>query len=229
MKKIHHLAIQHKQQKTLGFLHSNKPNKILVSALSKEQAAVLINNISTSSFNVFKNVVKLIKYRGHLALHFSKPQECLRKKVPELSNSYICRLLKATDTYLKLDSDLLYLERVSESTFRPLHNIADDDAKRVWANVLQNNKADRISAKHIKHAMITLGLVIELKSKLPVLKVDTALQRDVTLYVQHISKKFLTPHVKSSREWGQLANFIYQQLLKNCHYPEASAKRGVIQ
>ena len=132
---------------------------------AKIQAEALLNKIFGSYCNVFKNVVRLIDQKLYLALGFQRPQDCLRHKTPSLSHAYIDRLVRATETYLKLDPSLQYLDRVTEATFRTLQDVRDEDALVVWQEVLRQNENRRITPNLIKGVMDELGIVTEYPCK----------------------------------------------------------------
>ncbi len=196
------------------------PNKASKSNITKLEAEVLINRINSASSSVFKNVVLLIVNKGHLALGFTKPQDCLRKRVPDISNSYICRLLRATDTYLLLDNRLQYLHKVTEATFRPLQDVTQEDAQSVWNAVINQCKTTkRITSKDIRHAMKDLGIESKSTKMEPgtkTIEMDAELQETVDRYVSKIGNVIRLSHVSTKEEWRQLSKLIYQQLLATC-------------
>lgn len=212
--------IRMRQQKFKSFVNLST-NTAPKSLLTKLEAEVLINRINAASINVFKNVVLLIMNKGYQALGFTKPQDCLRKRVPDISNSYICRLLRATDTYLQLDPQLHFLPKVTEATFRPLQDVSKEDAAKVWSVVIslcESKAIRRITTRDIRRAMMELG--IETKNTFAkdakVIKMDAELQSTVNRYVTKIGNSVILPHINTKDEWKQFAKLIYQQLLATC-------------
>lgn len=215
---MHTNIVRIRSRQSLQFLNS-VPSKQEKAAISKAEAEILIHKISSSSHSVFKNVVLLVKTKGYLALGYHKVQDCLRKKVPELSNSYICRLLKAAETYLNLDSSMKYIDRVAEATFRPLQNVSDANQQVVWKIVVEGSK--RITSRDIKRVMEqqNISASIEIKSNF---KPDNALHK--TLCFQ--AKRFATiigATAKSKDEWQQLCKVFYKELLDTCPYNQIAA------
>lgn len=181
------------------------------SSISKIEAEILLNNINSASFKLFKNVVLLVAKKGYLALGFLIPRECLKKKVQGLSKSYLSRLLSATEIYLKLDSDLTYIDKVSENTFRLLANIDNDDAKVIWNKVLETYDGKTISSKNVQRAMNMLN--IETKKTLDyTYNVNDELKKNITKYAQRMGEILILPNVQNKDEWNQLAKIFYQQL-----------------
>jgi hypothetical protein len=216
MTTTHHLICT-KQQHYLKFLTASPA--LQKSSISKAEAEVLINKISTSASNVFKHVVLLVKSKGYVALGYSKPADCLRKKLPDFSNSYICRLLLAADTYLMLDHELEHINKVSEATFRPLQNISTDDIERIWQQTLIDNnvsKLSRLTSKYIKRAMEKLGIAAEITHKAVPLTLDSKLQRTVDGHVKIIVNDIIAPYANSVAEWKQYANIVHKQVLSAC-------------
>ncbi len=192
--------------------------------LTKQDAEALISNISKGSYQVFTNTVLLVNQKAYQVLGFETPQACLRKKVPSLSNSYICRLLRAAFTYLKVDAELTHLNRVTESTFRPLQDVSETEANKVWQNVLAKRGATKpIAARHIKSVMQALGIAVKAKApataKQPPIKLSQSVQQSMTQSLNKLSKLLIAPNVTTHREWEQFANLIYQQLLTLCPLP----------
>lgn len=184
--------------------------KVEKSSISKIEAELLLNNINSASLKLFKNVVLLVAKKGYLALGFFNPRECLKKKVQGLSKSYLSRLLSATETYLKLDSDLTYIDKVSENTFRLITNIDDNDTKLIWSKVLETYDGKTISRKNIQRAINMLN--IETKKTLDyTYNVNDELKGNIIKYAHRIGASFL-PNVQNKDEWNQLAKFFYQQL-----------------
>lgn len=208
--------VKFKQAQSLKFLNSD-PSKQPKSEISKAEAEVLVHKISTASTTVFKCVVLLVDSRGYLAIGFNKVQDCLRKKVPELSTSYISRLLSAAETFIRLDASLTYLDRVSEATFRPLQNINDDDIIRVWklAVELSDSKSvKRITSREIKRAIERLQVEVNV-SKSHNIVIDLTVRRAVAKQATAIAN-FITPNAKSSEEYKFLCKLVYQHLLESC-------------
>ena len=84
---------------------------------------------------------------------FDKASDCLRDRIPDLSNSYICRLLQATEIYLQADNNMQHLNRVSESTFRRMVHLTDKEITLVWQTVLEETEGScrqRITGGHTK-------------------------------------------------------------------------------
>lgn len=229
MSNLTHSSIRIRQQQSLHFLTA-LPSKTPKPAINKMEAQLLINKIAASSANVFKNVVLLMTSQGYLALGFNKPQECLRKKIPELSNSYICRLLKATAIYVTLDAKLEHLNKVTEATFRPLQSVSDEDAQAVWQQLLatcNNNSNKRFNSRNVTKAMEVLGITASVstsKAKPSVIKLNEQLQHRVERCAKKIGQVLISPNVSSKEEWQQLASLIYQQLMATCPLVEPLKK-----
>lgn len=217
--KAHYLNVGQRSQ-ALHFLQA-LPSTIEKSTITKTEAEILIANIAHASVRVFKNVVLLMVNKGYLALGFCKPQDCLRKRLPELSTSYISRLLSATELYLKLDHQLIQLDKVTEATFRPLQNVDDADALKVWARTLTVLTYKRITSRHIQRSMDELNIQGATTPAIScTLNVDTALQQRVQQCAKRISTHYMIEHVKTKQEWEQLAHLIYKQLLADCPLSE---------
>jgi hypothetical protein len=211
-----HNLICTKQQHYLKLLTAPAIQK---SSITKAEAELLIHNISAAASNVFKHVVLLVKSKGYVALGYSKPANCLRKKLPDFSNSYICRLLLAADTYLMLDHELEYINKVSEATFRPLQNVSTDNIERIWQQTLIDNnvsKLSRLTSKYIKRAMEKLGIAAEITHKAVPLTLDSKLQRTVDSHVTIIVRDIIAPYANSVAEWKQYANMVHKQVLSAC-------------
>ena len=213
--KTHYLNVG-QRSKALHFLQA-LPSTIEKSTITKTEAEMLIANIAHASVRVFKNVVLLMVNKGYIALGFSKPQDCLRKRLPEMSTSYISRLLSATELYLKLDCKLIQLDKVTEATFRPLQNVDDADALKVWTRVLTVLTDKRITSRHIQRSMDALNIRA---ATTPVvsctLTVDAALQQRVQQCAKRIGTQFILPHVQTKSEYDQLCQLIHKQLLADC-------------
>lgn len=203
-------------------------------SISKAQAKSLVGNISKSSPTLFKNVVLMVEKQAHRVLGFDTAQDCLIKEVPELSNSYVRLLLRAAAIYIELDCNLMYLDNVTESVFRPLHGAKMTYAKAVWdkALVRLNSQAFLpIKAGHIRQAMAELDSVIatgEIETqeslqwslKPSAFSVDDVVQRRIKHDAKRIAKTLMLPHVKTKAEWVEVAHLIHQQLIAACPIPE---------
>jgi len=218
--KTHYLRAYDKTKMHNRFIASSLPKP----TITKAEAIKLVAEIGIASTKIFKNVVLLVSTRGYIALGFSKPADCLRKRLPELSASYISRLLTATDIYLKLDPKLLFLNYVSEATFRPLQAIADAEAITVWEHVIkhygQQNK--RINSRHMMKAMEDLNIHAVNSKPSAAIHISHQLQPKVQHFVKLISHSLLLPNVHSRAEWRQFAKLIYQQLVEQCQFEDSS-------
>lgn len=188
--------------------------------ITKAEALKLVAEIGSASSKVFKNVVLLVSKHGYIALGFNKPSDCLRKRLPELSNSYISRLLTATDIYLKLDPKLIYLNKVSEATFRPLQDVADKDSVSIWKYVLNHYEKNvkRINSRHIIKAMNALNVDVVNSKPVITISISEEFRPQIQNYVNKISQSIIRPNVNSREEWRQFAKLIYQQLLDQCQF-----------
>ena len=201
----------------LRFLNS-LPSQQQKSAISKAEAEVLVNNIGTASSKIFKNVVILVDSRGHLALGHSKIQDCLRQRCPEISNSYICRLVKAADTFLSLDSSLTNLNRVSEATLRQFEGISPLDQKKVW-NIAIEKSDKRITSRDIKRIMDLNNIKAKVDSSHNNLIIDLSLKKLVISHAGQIVG-LISPKIKNKEEWKDICRFLYKQLLISCPVTE---------
>ncbi|MBD9354810.1 hypothetical protein [Methylomonas albis] len=201
----------------------NTDGKIVKTKMSRAEAQALINKASRASVALFSSIVQLIARHGHIALGFSKPQACLRKRLPHISNSYICRLLQATDTYLTVDRKLIYLDSVSENTFRPMQHLNQKDCVAIWQWVLENRYQpnQRITIRMISEAMDALNIlshthcVSEHQDSITV-RLDRDLLPKFARHIDRIENAFRSSHINSREEWQHLAKLVYQQLLRNC-------------
>lgn len=216
--KTHYLRVYDKTKITNRFAANSLPKP----TITKAEAIKLVTEIGIASTKVFKNVVLLVSKRGHIALGFSKPADCLRKRLPELSNSYISRLLTATDIYLKLDPKLIYLNKVSEATFRPLQDVSNEDSITVWKYVMNNYEqhTKRINSRHIMKAMTNLNIQVTNLKPSASIQISQQLQPQVQHFVKLISHSLLLPNVHSRAEWRQFTKLIYQQLVAQCQFED---------
>lgn len=197
--------------------------KFKKSAMTRAEAQELIKKASHASTIVFSSVVQLMARGGYRALGFAKPQDCLRKRLPHISNSYICRLLKATDTYLTVDPTLTYLSLVSESTFRPMQHLKPDQLHAIWNWVLKY--------RYKNNHRITSGMITEALDAMNILsyehcvnnhhggitiRMDADLMPLFSRHIVRITEAFRTQNVNSREEWRQMARLVYQQILRNC-------------
>lgn len=216
-----------------GFYYKTSPllatdeqkNQNLKPMITRSEAAKLIDEITGATTKIFANVVILVSKRGHLAMGFKSPAECLRKKLKDFSTSYISRLLTGTEIYLKLDPKLTYLHKVSEATFRPLQKVSDDDAKTVWDFVLEQyaDKTKRINSRHIKKAMGELGIKNDDNAtRQPPVKfrLSDKLQPQVQRYVDKLTKSLIYPNISSKAEYLQFAKLIYLEMLEQCRFED---------
>lgn len=201
----------------------NTDGNIVKTKMSRAEAQVLINKASRASVALFSSVVQLIARHGHIALGFTKPQDCLRKRLPHISNSYICRLLQATETYLSVDRKLIYLDLVSENTFRPMQHLNQEDSVAIWQWVLKNcyQPNQRITSRMISEAMDALNIlshahcVSEHQDSVKV-RLDHDLLPKFARHIDRIENTFRSSHISTREEWRHLAKLVYQQLLRNC-------------
>jgi hypothetical protein len=197
-------------------------NPAALKPMTKAEALQTVKKISRASTFLFENVVLLIAKKGYVALGFEKPQDCLRKKIPTISNSYICRLLQATEIYLTVDPDMEYLQLVSESTFRPLQHLSDKDCKAVWNWVLNNIIGyRRITSRDINKAMDALKIMSHENCVSPhqtgiTVRIDQELIPKFRRHIERISDALVDNGINTEYEWAQIAKMIYQQILNNC-------------
>jgi hypothetical protein len=190
-------------------------------SMTKAEALQTVKKISRASTFLFENVVLLIAKKGYVALGFEKPQDCLRQKIPTISNSYICRLLQATEIYLTVDTDMEYLRWVSESTFRPLVHLPEKDLVAIWEWVLKHRKGDtRISSRDINKAMDALKIMSHANCVSPhqtgiTVRIDQELIPKFRRHIERISDALADNGINTEAEWKQIAKMIYQQLLRN--------------
>ncbi|QPK62916.1 hypothetical protein IVG45_19130 [Methylomonas sp. LL1] len=189
--------------------------------ITKAEALKLISEIGFSTTKVFKNIVLLVSTRGYIALGFKKPSDCLRKRLPELSHSYISRLITATSIYIKLDPKRIYLNKVSEATFRPLQNISDKDSDLVWKYILNHYEqhVKRINSRHIVKAMNALNIhsreeCISNHQTTITVRLDREILPKFNRHINQISNAIRDSKINSKEEWAIVAKLIYQQLLK---------------
>jgi len=206
-------------------LQHSLPNCNLQPNISKAEASHLVSEMGYASSKVFNNVVLLISKQGHIALGYSHPVDCLRKRLPELSASFITRLFTAATIYLKLDPERVYLNKVSEATLRPLQDISDLDAIAVWNHVLDHyeHQLKRINSRHITKAMTALHINVAHSKPAVVVNIGEELQPHVQHYVQKISQAIILPNVHNRAEFRQFAKLIYQLLLDQCQLDDCSA------
>ena len=212
----HNLVALRKEQ-SLRFLNAI-PSKQPKSKISKQEAEILLSQIDSASCSVFVNVVKLIETRGHLALGFNKLQDCLRVKVPSIGNSYISRLIKAAEIYLQLDSSLLYIDRVSEATFRPLQDITIEDAKVVWTLAV-SNASNKITSRDIKRAIQSLNIQATCNDSKCKVIIHASLHKKITTQAKTILE-LISGNVTSKDEWQYCCKLLYKQLLNTCPLSE---------
>lgn len=199
-------------------------------SITKSEALEMVKRISRASTSLFENVVLLIAKKGYLVLGFNKPQDCLRKKIPELSNSYICRLLQATETFLKVDPKMEYLKLVSECTFRPLQHLSDDDCKAAWTWVLNNQtEYRRISSRDINKAIDALDIhshedCISVHRPAFSVCISEKYQHIFRRHIERISDSIMDQHIDTKDEWKQLAKLIYQEIMNSC--PHGNDKKS---
>lgn len=199
-------------------------------SMTKAEALQTVKKISRASTFLFENVVKLIAKNGHRALGFEKPQDCLRKKIPTISNSYICRLLQATEIYLTVDPDMEYLQLVSESTFRPLPHISEQDCKVVWNWVLNNTIGyRRITSRDVNRAMDALNIMSHENCVSPhqtgiTVRIDQELIPKFRRHIDRISDALADSNINSADEWKQIAKIIYFQIIQRYRDPKAKSK-----
>ncbi|MCF8008072.1 MAG: hypothetical protein K9K84_11775 [Methylovulum sp.] len=214
MMNTHYLNVGQRET-SRDFLHA-LPTVIEKSTLTKSKAEFLIHLIAHASTRIFKNVVLLMVNKGYLVLGFTKPQDCLRNRIPKLSDSDISQLLSATEWYLKLDHLLIHLDKVTEATFSPLQNVDNADAVKVWSRTLTVLTDNCITSKHIQCSMDALHIkAVETKPSEP-LPIDAALFDKLAIDAQAICTQFILPHVHSKTEYEQRVNLIHKQLLSHC-------------
>lgn len=184
---------------------------------AKALAEQLVQTIAKASSRIFKPVVMLVQTQGYRALGYKKPQPCLRARIPEFSNSYICRLLKATDLYLKLDHQLHALDYVSEPAIRPLQALTESEAKYVWKALLKQYPKQKITPKYVKKMIARHGFTpMKAPEKKATVAVDPKLKNAIPFLAKRIANKFILPHVQSPEQWVALVKLIHQQLLTSC-------------
>lgn len=200
----------------LKSININSKNTVM----SVSTAELLIQDISHASSTIFTSVVKLIAGNGHQALGFDKASDCLRDRIPDLSNSYICRLLQATEIYLQADNNMQHLNRVSESTFRRMVHLTDKEITLVWQTVLEETEGScrqRITGGHTKKAMKQLGMDTD-KCEPKYLENDARpplkpiVQRFISCYIRLLSNR-ISPYANTKEQWKIFANAVHQQLL----------------
>lgn len=206
-------SIRIRQQQSLNYLHS-LPSKQPKASISKAEAEVLLHRISNANCSIFANVVLIVKNNAHLALGFRTVQDCLRKRC-DISNSYISRLIAAVAVYMKLDHQLVYLSKVSESTFRPLVGLSDSHASLAWYIATENNQNKRIRSSDILKALQKTEIKQDIKPKTVSIRLTPELKQSVDRYVMRISDA-LIENVDSEEQVKQLAKEVYKQLIETC-------------
>lgn len=197
-------------------------NQLLKPMMTRNEASKLIEEISGATAKIFTNVVLLVSKRDYLAVGFKSPTDCLRKKIKDISSSYVSRLLAGSEIYLKLDPKLKHLHKVSEATFRPLQKVSDDEAKTVWHFVLEQyaNKTKRINSRHIVKAMNALNINTTNSRPAINIKISRECQSDIQKYAINISQSKIFKNVHSRAEWEYFAKLIYRQLLEQCRFDD---------
>ena len=197
-----------RQEQSLRFLNAQQPK----SKISRQEAEVLVYKMCVASSSMFKNCTLLKVNDGHIALGFNKIQDCLRVKLPEISNSYICRILKSVNIYTQLDEALTYINCVSEATFRDLHDYELSEAKAIWSLVI-SKKPKKITAKEIKQAIDALKLNKDvIKSKIVI---NLKLHKSVAKHAQSITDS-IGDDINSEQEWQHYVKLLTKHLLENC-------------
>lgn len=120
-----------------------------------KQSGWLVGSIKKGSPTIFQDVVLMVSTQAYLPLGFTTAREYLLVTVPDLSVSYVSLLLRATDIYIKVDVNLIHLDKVSEALFRPLHNVTDEYALVVWNSLVESfdNNRKRIRLTDMTHAI----------------------------------------------------------------------------
>ncbi len=203
-----------RQENGLRFLNS-LPSQQPKSTITRAEAEMLLHNISKSSQSIFKNVVILIDSHGFASMGFSKIQDCLRKKCPEISTSYISRLVSASNIFLSVSTTLSNLDRVSESTFRSLQDVSTADSKRVWELVISNTENKRISCRDIKRAMEALSIKANTSVSKSSITINLTIHKAVVSQAQKIAG-MIGLNIKSKDEWRQFCHLLYKELMVNC-------------
>ena len=201
-------------------------------SLTKAEALQLVKKISRASTFLFENVVQLIAKKGYKVLGFDSPQDCLRKKIPTISNSYICRLLQATETFLKVDPKMEYLNLVSESTFRPMQHLTDEECKAIWDWVLNNIIGyRRITSRDVNQAMDALNIMSHANCVSPhqtglTVCIEKELIPKFRRHIERISDALADSNINTEAEWKSIAKIIYFQVIQRYRDPKAKSKAG---
>ena len=193
--------------------------------LSKADARALLRSVNKSSPHIFKKIVLILFHGAHTQLGYKNLHACLKANNCGLSDSYISLSIKAAQIYLKLDPNLVHIDHVSESIFRPLSRDTSDKYRRdVWDKVLENvdgNKIKRISMLDVKQAISeiedetgTAG-----QPKPPALNLDEETLHNVKLYAKRFSRHKLFAPFKNRSEWLAMANLIHEHVLGFCPLP----------
>jgi hypothetical protein len=198
-------------------------------SMTKAEALQTVRKISRASTFFFENVVILIAKKGYQVLGFEKPQDCLRKRIPTISNSYICRLLQATETFLKVDPKMEYLNLVSESTFRPMQHLTDEECKAIWDWVLNNIIGyRRISSRDVNLAMDALKIMSHENCVSPhqtgiTVRIDQELIPKFRRHIERISDALADNGINTEAEWKSIAKIIYLQIVKRYRDPNSQS------
>ena len=189
--------------------------------ISKEEIKVkgLLDNIKKGSPTIFQDVVLLVSKQAYLTLDYTTAKQCLIVYKPDLSLSYISLLLSAAKIYYKVDPGFLYLDKVSESLFRPLHHASDDYAKAVWNTLVASFDNTR---KCIKAIDMKNAIYAETNRALCPLQIDDKTKKSIIQCAKKVCKDKLFTHFKTHAEWLNVASLIYRQLQLECPHGETS-------
>ena len=198
--------------------------------MSNNEAEQLVCTINKKSPDICKNVVLMVANEAFLQLSFPTAKQCLIVYKPDLSTSYISLLLSAAEIYYKVDPGFLYLDKVSESLFRPLHQASDDYAKAVWNTLVASFDNTR---KCIKAIDMKNAIYAETNRALCQLQIDEKTKKSIIQCAIKISKDKLFNYFTTRSEWLNVASLLYRQLQLECphgamQFESAPVKKEVL-
>ena len=183
-----------------------------------KQATAHIKDINSGAGQVFHSTVFFIKERGHEALGFKTPNACLAKKAPSITKSYASRLTKSSSIYLKIDPNCKHLDKVRESTIRPLTQLSESDAKKVFKHAVAESEGHLINAKDIRRLIQDLGLEANStqQTTFSTLELNDTLHQALQDLAQQYHSKLLKYHPQNRADWLLLVKWLNKELSALC-------------
>lgn len=203
-----------RQKQSLHYLHAI-PEKRPKSSISKAEAVLLISRISNACSNIFLNVTLALHHNAHIALGFNSISQCLKKRIPEISASYLSRLLSAATLYLQLDPQMQNIHKISEASLRPLQDKSIEYCRLVWCLVLEK-ELKRIKSSDIKRAMLEIGVEDYKPKQTNRFEDDLKISKTVKNYAREICDNLMFPAVKTQDDWKQICKLLYKELVYSC-------------